>query len=448
MSAPPSPSPAAPASGHAEPSFWLALRGVCLLAWKAQWTWKRLPWRLVSAFALPLLAYLVVPSQKQWQERHTIMGDPKAIVISYFARLDREKIPIEEERRAKLLSLFQEEYSRAESQMFNSQLAAQPLAALREENLTEVAPPIDLQPVIFQPQEILPVEIVPIEIQLVQTQSVAIQPMTIPQAEIRVPATVEELRVELVNACINRIQSRAREFLSEAQHKPLRLASKRAWDRARQRAQEKMGNWAEPFYRLLIDFYFFIVVPLECVRQCGGLIREEAQAGTLSFLATRPLSRAKLLAAKYLAQTGWLQASLLAQTLLLFMVGGLRGVPALGALLPLLLGAQVLAVFAWSALGIFLGQATNRYMAMALVYGTVVELGIGRIPTNINALSMMRHLKTLLANNPDLQALYEWPATGVPFSLFALVAGVGLFLGLAAALYSWLEYHHVSEMQK
>src|SRR5207253_9446285 len=134
------------------------------------------------------------------------------------------------------------------------------------------------------------------------------------------------------------------------------------------------------------------------------------------------------------SQTIWLQIVLLIETVLLFTAGYLREIPALGALLPLFLAAQFLAVFAWSALGIFLGQITKRYVAMAIVYGVFVELGIGRIPTNINNLSLTRHLKTLLAHNPALQNTYEWTGSGVPLAVTAIVVAAGLFLGMAALL--------------
>jgi ABC-type transport system involved in multi-copper enzyme maturation permease subunit len=194
--------------------------------------------------------------------------------------------------------------------------------------------------------------------------------------------------------------------------------------------------------------YFFVVLPLNCVRLCGGLIRDELQADTLGFLLTRPLSRARLVVLKYLSQITWLQMLALVEGLLLFAAGGSRHVPSLGALLPLFLGAQFLAVFVWGALGAFLGQVTQRYMPLALVYGFIIELGIGRIPTNINTLSMMRHLKTILSRNPALQSLYDWPASSVPLSALALVVATALFLGLAALLFTVKEYHHTAEMQK
>ena len=75
-------------------------------------------------------------------------------------------------------------------------------------------------------------------------------------------------------------------------------------------------------------------------------------------------------------------------------------------------------------------------------------MGIGRIPTNINTLSLVRHLKTLLAHNPALQKLYDWNGAGVLLSIGALVFAAGLFLTLGALLFTFREYHQTAEMQK
>jgi hypothetical protein len=87
-------------------------------------------------------------------------------------------------------------------------------------------------------------------------------------------------------------------------------------------------------------------------------------------------------------------------------------------------------------------------MALALLYGLIVEMGIGRIPTNINTLSLMRHLKTLLGHNAALEGIYHWPAIGVAGPSGALLLAAALFLGLAALMFTFKEYHHTTEMQK
>ena len=248
----------------------------------------------------------------------------------------------------------------------------------------------------------------------------------------------------------SRILSRARGVLDDAQYLEFQRFEQRRRDDTLRQLNEVSDPWSltEPFYYWLIMFYFLSILPLTCVRGCGPLIRDELQADTLGFLITRPLGRARLLVLKYAAQVAWLQIVLLVETLLLFTAGAACRVPDLGALLPLVLGVQVLAVTAWSALGLLLGQLTPRYMVAALVYGAIVELGIGRIPTNINVLSMLRHLQTLLAQNTSVHAFYEWAPDKMGTAIAALILAPVLFLGASAFLFSVVEYHHATEMQK
>lgn len=251
-----------------------------------------------------------------------------------------------------------------------------------------------------------------------------------------------------VRECYTRIGNRLKSVLDEKQLTQFRNFETRTLNFTEQRANEPRWSWTAPFYHWLVDFYFFVILPFTCIRASGALIRDELQANTLGFLITRPLRRARLLTLKYLSETAWLQIVLLIETLLIFAAGAMRHIPDLGSLLLLFLAAQFLAVFAWSALGAALGLITSRYIALALVYGLVVEMGIGRIPTNINTLSLMRHLKTLLAHNPALQGIYDWSGGGTMLSVGALVISSAIFLGFASLLFTFREYHRASEMPK
>jgi hypothetical protein len=250
--------------------------------------------------------------------------------------------------------------------------------------------------------------------------------------------------------CYSRILARAKPVLNDAQYAEFESTEQRNSDNAVRKVSEVSVPWnrTEPFYHWLMDFYFFIILPLTCVRGCGPLIRDELQADTLGFLITRPVGRARLLMAKYAAQVAWLEIILLVETLLIFAAGAAREVPSLGTLLWLVLRVQILVVPAWSALGLLLGQLTARYMFAALIYGFVVEMGIGRIPTNINNLSLIRHLHALLSNNTALHGIYAWPSDGMATAIGALVVAPVLFVSLAALLFSLIEYHHAAEMQK
>lgn len=251
-----------------------------------------------------------------------------------------------------------------------------------------------------------------------------------------------------VRACYSRIGERLKGMLNERQLAQFQNFETFNLNLSEARAREPRWDWTAPFYHWLIDFYFFVMLPLTCVRTSGALIRDELQADTLGFLLTRPLSRGRLLILKYLTQTAWLQIVLLIETMLVFAVGEIRHIPNLAELLPLFVGVQLLAVLAWSALGTAFGLVSSRYVALALVYGLIVEMGIGRIPTNINTLSIMRHLKTLLAHNPALQGIYDWSGSGILLSIGALAAAALIFLGIAVLLFTWREYHRATEMPK
>jgi ABC-type transport system involved in multi-copper enzyme maturation permease subunit len=204
----------------------------------------------------------------------------------------------------------------------------------------------------------------------------------------------------------------------------------------------------KPYFRWLVDVYFLIFMPLFCLAVCGAMIRDELQADTLGFLITRPLTRARLFVLKYLCHMTWLQIVIAVHCVLLFAVGNLRQVRGVNALFPLFFGVEILAVLAWSALSSLLGLINQKYMVLGLVYGFVVEMGIGRIPTNINSLSLTRHIKAILANSDTIMQMYEWSSQGTLFSIGMMLLATALFAGLAAALFTFREYHHAEEMQK
>ena len=70
------------------------------------------------------------------------------------------------------------------------------------------------------------------------------------------------------------------------------------------------------------------------------------------------------------------------------------------------------------------------------------------IPTNINTLSIIRNLKTLLSLNASLQSAFHWAASSVTVSLVAIGFATVVFVAAAAFLFTFKEYHHTTEMQK
>jgi hypothetical protein len=376
------------AANRRQPGFLGALRGVWLLTWRSQLILRKLPGQLGTLLVLPILVYITMYSPDTWNKKHVSMGDPGRVLSSFSHRLDRQRIPLQPATSETLGRILTEEMEKGDS-TWREQKGENPEA--RQKRLKDY-----------------------------------------------------------ILECYSRILARAKPVLNDAQYAEFESTEQRNSDNAVRKVSEVSVPWnrTEPFYHWLMDFYFFIILPLTCVRGCGPLIRDELQADTLGFLITRPVGRARLLMAKYAAQVAWLEIILLVETLLIFAAGAAREVPSLGTLLWLVLRVQILVVPAWSALGLLLGQLTARYMFAALIYGFVVEMGIGRIPTNINNLSLIRHLHALLSNNTALHGIYAWPSDGMATAIGALVVAPVLFVSLAALLFSLIEYHHAAEMQK
>jgi ABC-2 family transporter protein len=370
------------------PGFGGAFRGIWLMTWRSQWVPRKLPGQLGMLLIIPFLIYITMVSSESYAHRTVFLGDANEMVRAFARRSQRQKVSIQPETTEALRGI-----------------------------LTD-------------------------EIHAVQTPWQA-QPGESPNAR-------QKRLKDDINECYDKIGTRAKALLNESQYRQFAIIAQRNRDNALGKVSVVLVPWnrTEPFYHWLIDFYFFIILPLACVRGCGPLIRDELQADTLGFLITRPVGRARLLIAKYAAQVLSLEIILLLETLLIFAAGAARQVPSLGVLLALVLGVQILVVPVWSALGLLFGQLTARYMALALVYGSVVEFGIGRIPTNINTLSIMRHLQILLNHNDELHHVFSWPADGTAMAICALPVATVLFLSVAVVLFSLIEYHHAGEMQK
>ena len=275
-------------------------------------------------------------------------------------------------------------------------------------------------------------------------------PRTDPGADFAPEFTRQEIEqaLEGARACYARIAERARPVLDAQQYAAFARFQERKLAEAEAVIRDFNLQRVRPYFSWLLNFYFFLALPLYCLSACGGMIRDELQADTLGFLVTRPVGRARLFLAKYLCQVLWLEAIVALHGLLLLGVGSLRGVPGIGSILPLLLVAQFLAVLSWGALSALLGLITRRYLVAGIAYGFVVELGLGRIPTNINTISLSRHFRGLFGHDPLLQRLSDWEPQNVAFAVGAVLIATVVFLVMGATLWAHREYHSATEMQK
>ncbi|HOX03386.1 MAG TPA: ABC transporter permease [Candidatus Paceibacterota bacterium] len=204
----------------------------------------------------------------------------------------------------------------------------------------------------------------------------------------------------------------------------------------------------EPYYRWTTDFYLLLLVPLFCLYGCGGLVRDDLQGHTLPFLLTRPVGRARFYLAKLACQLAWIQMLLGIEWLFLLTVGLWHRAPDAAAMSILLLGVQVLAVLAYGTLSALFGLLHSRYLVLGLLYGFIVEVGVARIPTNINSFSLSHHLQTLLARHPPLAELHDWTTEDTWLAVLVLTLAPVFLAGLGALIFTVKEYLPSEEMQR
>ena len=220
------------------PTFLRALRGVWLLTWRSQLTWRRLPFRVLSLLVLPFLVYITISSPQAWSRRQSRLEVPGVQFNSLSQLLTQTGHPLTSEQRTAVLKIFYDEYASAEKE--GRDTASEEPDAERESRQFK--------------------------------------------------------------ACYDRIADHVKPILDDRQFAEFQSFQQREVSIRQRQAKEPAWDWTTPFYHWLVDFYFFVILPLGCVRASGALIRDELQADTLGFLTTRPLSRARLLAAKYLSK--------------------------------------------------------------------------------------------------------------------------------------------------
>jgi ABC-type transport system involved in multi-copper enzyme maturation permease subunit len=204
----------------------------------------------------------------------------------------------------------------------------------------------------------------------------------------------------------------------------------------------------QQLFCMFVCLFLQLILPFYCLAVFGDMIREELQANTLVFLTTRPMTRVRLYLLKFFWIWVWTEMLMLIHLGILAIVAWARGVEGAMSLLALTTVSQFLAIMVFGALSAFLGVLQRRYMVLGLLYGMVVEIGIGQIPTNINALSMLRHIKSIMGHNPTVQLFSEWEPQGIIRAVAAMMIATVVFLAAGAITFSCKEFHKNEGFQK
>ncbi|MES2694505.1 MAG: hypothetical protein V4773_13600 [Verrucomicrobiota bacterium] len=198
---------------------------------------------------------------------------------------------------------------------------------------------------------------------------------------------------------------------------------------------------AREFIPFAAGFYVCFVVPILSFISAAGAVRDDLGAATIDYVFTRPVSRPLYLAFRYLTQMVCSQLDFLFGFAVIAGLGIFHHVPNFTAALPTLFLGQFMAVIVFSAFGCFCGMLTNRYIIVGLMYGALVEIGMGNVPTQINQISLVRHIVTLIrpvAGNEDgtfMQAPHVHMLPGsVPLAILPTIALLlAITVGLLAA---------------
>ncbi|MDG1890121.1 MAG: ABC transporter permease [Verrucomicrobiota bacterium] len=208
------------------------------------------------------------------------------------------------------------------------------------------------------------------------------------------------------------------------------------------------GLASKPFYLFTVDFYLLLALPILCLTAFGSMVRDELQEDTVCFLLTRPVKRWQFFISKYLCHLLWTQITVVLTLTAFAVAGALRNVPQIFDLMLTLLIIQFPATMAYGAISSLMGLMTRKYLVLGLIYGFVVEFGIGQIPTNINTLAMTNHLKSLMAHFGPLAEYLNRDPGNIATALTALVITSLIFAGISAFVFNIREYSTSDEMAR
>jgi ABC-type transport system involved in multi-copper enzyme maturation permease subunit len=199
-------------------------------------------------------------------------------------------------------------------------------------------------------------------------------------------------------------------------------------------------------YAVIVAVYWIRnVLPLAALFYATALVADEVEGKTLTYLVTRPLTRASIFAGKFAAYlVTTLTLALPAAVLTFFLILSARGASAVGQAVGDLvrdLAVMALALLVYGALFALLGVLLKRPVIPGLMFLYGWEL-MAHLPGYLPRLTITAWLRSLVTHRPaqeGLAGLFQQvlPATqALPVLVVATVA----FLFLAARIFSSREY--------
>ncbi len=145
-----------------------------------------------------------------------------------------------------------------------------------------------------------------------------------------------------------------------------------------------------------LELYLGFLLPVISFLSGAGAMRDDLKSGTVDYVLTRPVLRPAFIAFRFFCQLACVQAAGLIALGVMLGIANYRHIEGLAAVAPWLLLAQLITITAFLALGFFAGFLTSRFLIIGLAYGAVIEVGLGRIPTQLNRLSLTHQISALI----------------------------------------------------
>jgi ABC-type transport system involved in multi-copper enzyme maturation permease subunit len=192
-------------------------------------------------------------------------------------------------------------------------------------------------------------------------------------------------------------------------------------------------------------FYVCFLVPILAFIAGAGAIRDDLSASTSDYVLTRPIRRPAFVVFRYLAQMACLQIDFSFALAVVVGVGVFHQVPGLWSALPLLLLAQVVALVTFSAFGFLVGLLTSRYVIVGLAYAAIVEVGIGNVPTQLNQISLVRQVLSIMRpfigeSAGAITRAAHTSTAGTPTIVVALILFSAALVAVTALLFGLREF--------
>jgi ABC-type transport system involved in multi-copper enzyme maturation permease subunit len=200
------------------------------------------------------------------------------------------------------------------------------------------------------------------------------------------------------------------------------------------------------FYGVVIAFYYVRnALPLAALFYATALIADEVEGKTITYLLTRPIQRAAVLAGKFAAYlVTTLALALPAVVITFFLLTTIRGWTGVGALVPELfrdMGVVVLTLVTYGAFFTLMGVLLRRPVIPGLLFLFVWEL-LANAPGYLPRFTITAYLRSLIHHRPPDEGLAEIFAQVLPTALCLETVGamIVVFLAGAAWIFSTREY--------